>query len=172
MKTSLNLQSAGKILSTLDKRLANLPEQVQDLIVFGAIHYGAHGDTGFLTRVVRVLSGHKGTVKSEKVKAYIEYHIPSVSWDKQSDGQMGYVKSNANESIEMVERWDTFKAEGKAVKSDLEQLAELVDRLEKKGAKSELLAGAAAVLATYYNDTIETLEEIAALENAVMEEAA
>jgi hypothetical protein len=79
----------------------------QDLIIFGLDVYAAHGDAGYLSRLVAQAEQIKG-ISHSKIKAFITHHA-NVVWNKDTTSFKKMGKGAAEVKPVAINWWETGK---------------------------------------------------------------
>lgn len=69
------------------KRAKTLRQDIQTLMFFGLTHYAEHGDSTYLTNVMKSVAYVK-TVPTKTIQHYIMLHAPNLIWVKGKNGKV------------------------------------------------------------------------------------
>lgn len=153
--TNVTSKNFGRKLSGVIKSAKTMRGNLQNLLLFGMEHYGAHGDTGYLDRCMEACVG-VASLPTQKMKVFIQEHA-NVTYreveikDGKDKGKKVHVfKKKGKEPVykEPTMNWWEFSTAGDAV-PDMDVAASvvsLIKRIDKKSADKHIKDTKAAAI--------------------------
>lgn len=125
MTQSITTKNFSIKLSAFKTSMNTQRDNLQDLIVFGICHYGEHGSTVYLTKVLNTCIGVKA-LPTKAIKDFIKDHA-NVVWSKNKDGDMVFKKQGKEieATIPTIKWYESSHVKKDQAKPDMDVVARM-----------------------------------------------